>query len=288
MDFPRSPSEFRRLLQARGLRPNKALGQCFLVDPAFLDAIVRGMGITNRDEVIEFGTGAGHLTSRLCDAAARVWSFEVDPPVCELAKELLRPRANLRLFCADAAEFEALARPDPAYRLVIVSNLPYSDYERLMIRALTTEMAVDACHFMIQADVYRRLRAGPGTAGYGPFGALLQGIAQFRLLRKAGPGLFHPRPRVESVFFTLRRRPDGVVARRQIPAVYRVLRGLFAHRRKLLKAALHDLESSRGRLPESVWKHGTKRVEALRPEALLELATTLAARDSGAFSPIAP
>jgi hypothetical protein len=49
MDFPRSPAEFKSLLQARGLRLNKALGQCFLVDPAFLDAVVRGMGITNRD-----------------------------------------------------------------------------------------------------------------------------------------------------------------------------------------------------------------------------------------------
>ncbi len=285
MEFPRTPAEFKSLLQARGLRPNKALGQCFLVDPAFLDAIVRGMGITDRDEVIEFGAGAGHLTSRLCDRAARVWAFEVDPPVCELAKELLRPRSNLRLFCADAVGFETLARPDPAYRLVVVSNLPYSDYERLILRALGTEMSVDAFHFMIQDDVYRRLRAAPGTAGYGPLSALLQGVAQMKLLRRAGPALFHPRPRVDSVFFTLRRRPDVPISRRQIPAVYRVLRALFAHRRKLLKAALHDLETSRGPLPESAWKHASKRVEEMRPEALLALAAMLA---DPAFSPIAP
>jgi 16S rRNA (adenine1518-N6/adenine1519-N6)-dimethyltransferase len=276
MEFPRAAADFRSLLQARGLRPNKALGQCFLVDPAFLDALVRGMGITDRDEVIEFGAGAGHLTSRLCDRAARVWAFEVDPPVCDLARDLLGNRSNLRLICADAADFEAHARPDPYHRLVLVSNLPYSDYERLILRALTTEMAVDACHFMIQDDVYRRLRAAPGTAGYGPLSALLQGVAQMKLVRRAGPALFLPRPRVESVFFTLRRRPESTLRRRQIPAVYRVLRALFAHRRKLLRAALHDLETRRGPLPEAAWEHAGKRAEDMRPEALLALAATLA------------
>jgi len=276
MEFPRSPAAFRTFLQARGLRPNKALGQCFLVDPAFLDAIVRGMGITSRDEVIEFGAGAGHLTSRLCDLAARVWSFEVDPPVCEIARELLRPRANLRLFCADAAEFESHARPDPAYRLIVVSNLPYSDYERLLLKTVTTEMAVDAAHFMIQDDVYRRLKAAPGTAGYGPLSALLQGVAALKLVRKAPPSRFYPRPRVDSAFFMLRRRADSPILRKQIPGVYRALRLLFAHRRKLLKATLHEIEAGRSRLPESVWEFADKRVEDLKPEALLPLAANLA------------
>jgi 16S rRNA (adenine1518-N6/adenine1519-N6)-dimethyltransferase len=205
-----------------------------------------------------------------------VWSFEVDPPVCELAKDLLRPRANLRLFCADAAEFESLARPDPAYRLLIVSNLPYSDYERLLLRALTTEMAVDVCHFMIQDDVYRRLKAAPGTAGYGPLGALLQGVAQLKLTRKAAPALFHPKPRVDSAFFSLRRRPDSPILRRQVPAVYRSLRALFSHRRKLLKATLHELEEARGRLPESVWKYGDRRRGSASRDPS-SLAATLAA-----------
>ena len=276
MAFPRTPAEFKNLLRERGLKPNKALGQCFLVDPAFLDALVRGMALTERDEVIEFGAGAGHLTSRLCDHAARVWAFEVDPPVCELARALLGPRPNLRLICADAAEFESYARPDPAHRLVLVSNLPYSDYERLLLRALSTEMGLDACHFMIQDDVYRRLKAGPGTAGYGPLSALLQGVAQMRLVRRAPPELFLPRPRVESVFFDLRRRPEGSVRRRQVPAVYRVLRALFAHRRKLIKAALHEMEARLGQLPEIVWEHGDRRVEQMRPEALLDLAVILA------------
>jgi 16S rRNA (adenine1518-N6/adenine1519-N6)-dimethyltransferase len=275
MDFPRTPSAFRSLLQARGLRLNKALGQCFLVDPAFLDAAVRGMGLSKRDEVIEFGTGAGHLTSRLCDLAVRVWSFEVDPPIHALAQELLGSRSNLRLICGDAAEFESSARPDPAHRLVLVSNLPYSYYERILVRVLATEMAVDEGWFMIQEDVFRRLKASPGTAGYGPMSALLQGVAQLKLVRRAGPGLFFPRPRVDSVFFHLRRKAESPVARRQIPAVLRTLRALFSHRRKLLKASLRELENAHGPLPEAAWKHAEKRVESLRPDALLDLAATL-------------
>jgi 16S rRNA (adenine1518-N6/adenine1519-N6)-dimethyltransferase len=285
MSFPRTPDEFRKILRARGLRPNKALGQCFLVDAALLDALVRGTGISERDEVIELGTGAGHLTSRLCDRAARVWSFEVDPAVHALAKDLLGPRSNLRLLCADGAAFESLAHHDPAYRLVFVSNLPYSDYERLLLRAISSEMGIDEYFFMVQRDVYDRLRSGPGTPGYGPLGALLQGIGQMRLLRRVGTEVFHPRPRVESVFFSLRRRADGPIRPRRVPAVYQGLRELFTQRRKLLKAALRDLEERRGPLPESAWEHGDRRVEQLRPETLLALASSLPVPT---FSPIGP
>ena len=81
---------------------------------------------------------------------------------------------------------------------------------------------------------------------------------------------------MDSVFFSLRRRPDSPISLRQVPAVYRSLRALFTHRRKLLKATLHELEESRGRLPETVWKYADRRVEDMRPEILLPLAATLA------------
>jgi 16S rRNA A1518/A1519 N6-dimethyltransferase RsmA/KsgA/DIM1 with predicted DNA glycosylase/AP lyase activity len=80
---------------------------------------------------------------------------------------------------------------------------------------------------------------------------------------------------VDSVFFHLRRKAESPVARRQIPAVLRTLRALFSHRRKLLKASLRELENAHGPLPEAAWKHAEKRVESLRPDALLDLAATL-------------
>jgi 16S rRNA (adenine1518-N6/adenine1519-N6)-dimethyltransferase len=285
MTFPATPDEFRRILRARNLRLNKALGQCFLVDSNFLDALVRWAGITPQDEIIELGTGAGHLTSRLCDHAARVWSFEVDPAIYALARELLGARSNLRLILGDGASFETLARPSPAYRLLLVSNLPYSDYERLLLKAFSSEMGFDAFYFMVQRDVFARLKAGPGTPGYGPLGALLQGLGSLRLIQTAGPALFHPRPRVDSAFFSLKRTPGSRVRPRQIPALYQALRHLFAHRRKLLKATLHEIEERRGPLPASVWASGDKRVEELRPETLLELAAPVAA---AGISPIRP
>ena len=277
MTFPATPEEFRKILKARNLRLNKALGQCFLVDSNYLDALVRWSGITAQDEIIELGTGAGHLTSRLCDAAARVWSFEVDPAIHALARDLLGSRSNLRLILADGASFETLARPSPAHRLLLVSNLPYSDYERLLLKAFSSEMGFDSYFLMVQRDVFQRLKAGPGTPGYGPLGVLLQGLGTLRLIQRAGPALFHPRPRVDSAFFVLKRNPDSRVKPRQIPALYQALRHLFAHRRKLLKAALHEIEERRGPLPASVWANGGKRVEALSPEALLELAALVAA-----------
>lgn len=59
------------LIKAAGFRFNKALGQNFIFDTNLLDAIVTDSGVTEDDTVVEVGTGAGTLTSRLALRAKR-------------------------------------------------------------------------------------------------------------------------------------------------------------------------------------------------------------------------
>ncbi len=77
------------LLRERGIRPRRALGQNFLLDANFLEALARDSGAGPSDGVIEIGCGPGNLTDRLAGRAGRVWAFEADPRLAALARELL-------------------------------------------------------------------------------------------------------------------------------------------------------------------------------------------------------
>ncbi len=66
------PLAARQLLRAYGIRPDKNLGQNFIVDREALDAILLAAELHRTEHVVEVGAGLGALTRRLSDAAAHV------------------------------------------------------------------------------------------------------------------------------------------------------------------------------------------------------------------------
>ncbi|HZE98919.1 MAG TPA: rRNA adenine dimethyltransferase family protein [Planctomycetota bacterium] len=234
------------LLRERGIALKKSLGQNYLVDGNFLEALVRDAEIEPGDTVVEIGSGLGNLTEKLAGAAARVVALELDETIHALSRELVGGLPNVSLVRGDGADFAR--HVDGPIRLV--SNLPYGDWQRILLAILAAPVEIRSCTLMIQTDVYDRIKAAPGTREYGPMPALIQGTCSIKKLRKAGKGLFLPPPKVESTVFRLL-RPAPVA---DALAVEAALRALFSQRRKKSAAA------------------GGRRVETLTPAELLPLA----------------
>jgi len=244
VDFTRT--RVAALLRERGITLKRSLGQNYLVDANFLEALVRDAEIGPADRVVEIGSGLGNLTEKLAARAARVWAFEIDEAIHVLSRELIGGLANVSLVAADGAAFaDHVDGP-----VKIVSNLPYGDWQKIVLAILAAPMDIPSCTLMIQSDVYDRIRAEPGTRDYGPMAALIQATCTVRKLRRAGKDLFLPAPKVESTVFRLT-RPAPVADAWEVEAR---LRELFAHRRKKSAAA------------------GGRRVEQLPPAELLALA----------------
>ena len=246
--MPWTRSSLAEALRAAGIRPRRSLGQNFVVDANFLRALVRDAGVGPGDGAVEIGAGPGGLTEALAERARQVWAFEIDPAVRAVAARFLGDRPNVSLIGADGADFARHVEPRRGAALRVVSNLPYSDWKRLVLALLSAPLEIASYTLMLQRDVYDRLRAGPGTREYGPMPALVQGTCSIRFVRKAGRDLFRPAPRVESAVFELL-RPVPVDAF----AVEAGLRRLFAGRRKKSPLA------------------GGRRIEQLSPAELLEL-----------------
>ncbi|REJ38189.1 MAG: 16S rRNA (adenine(1518)-N(6)/adenine(1519)-N(6))-dimethyltransferase, partial [Bacillota bacterium] len=100
---PMRPSELRRVLDAHGIRPDRRLGQHFLIDRNTRDRILRLAGIEPGDGVLEVGPGAGALTAALArSGAGAVTAVEVDRRLEPVLRELVGGGAPGRLVFDEA------------------------------------------------------------------------------------------------------------------------------------------------------------------------------------------
>ena len=139
-----------------GIRPNRDLGQNFLVDSNILDVIGRLAELTPEDVVLEVGGGLGVLSEYLAERVAHVHVVELDRGLEEPLREALEPFANTTLHLADAVKLD-LDALDPAPTKV-VANLPYGVAATVIIRTIELESVVGWVA-MVQKEVGERFAA---------------------------------------------------------------------------------------------------------------------------------
>ncbi|MBQ9485708.1 MAG: 16S rRNA (adenine(1518)-N(6)/adenine(1519)-N(6))-dimethyltransferase, partial [Clostridia bacterium] len=89
------------ILAKHGLTLKKAFGQNFLTDETLLSEIVEKAGITKDDTVVEIGCGAGALTEKLAEKAARVFGYEIDERLKPVLNETLADFDNVKIIFKD-------------------------------------------------------------------------------------------------------------------------------------------------------------------------------------------
>jgi 16S rRNA (adenine1518-N6/adenine1519-N6)-dimethyltransferase len=96
---------------------------------------------------------------------------------------------------------------------------------------------------MVQREVGERLVAHPGDAGYGAVSVKIAYWADASLAGRVPPSVFHPKPKVESVLVSIRRRAVPTVDPAIVGAttLFALVRAGFATRRKMLRRALAGL-----------------------------------------------
>jgi len=88
-------------LASRGLRPNAARGQHFLVDAQVRDAIVAAAGVRPGSLVVEIGPGTGVLTEALLRRGASVLAVELDRELAAGLSETLGRDPRLTVLVAE-------------------------------------------------------------------------------------------------------------------------------------------------------------------------------------------
>jgi 16S rRNA (adenine1518-N6/adenine1519-N6)-dimethyltransferase len=220
----------------------RALGQHFLRDDAVAERIVGLVRPTPRDLVIEIGPGQGALTGRLAAACGRLIALEVDAELGARLRERFADAGHVQILDADARSYDyggvAALKPDPAGRVLVVGNLPYSVGKAILMALVEAGRSIDELALMLQKEVAQRVAAAPGGKTYGSLSVLTQMACEVTLAFQVPPSAFRPPPQVDSAVLHLRLRSAPAVPVAD-PARFRaVVRAAFAQRRKSLANSL--------------------------------------------------
>jgi 16S rRNA (adenine1518-N6/adenine1519-N6)-dimethyltransferase len=235
-----------RALAARtGVRPSRALGQNFLLDPNLAAAIARDAGVGPGTRVVEVGAGLGALTTALADAGAdRVLAIEFDRALLPGLREAVADRPAVEVVHADATKlgWSELLGPGP---WVCCANLPYNVGTTIVLDLLE-QPAVARMVVMLQREVAERLVAGPiDREAYGAVSVRVAYRAHARIIRTVPPDVFWPRPTVGSAIVRLERLAAPPVDVDEA-TLWEVVEVAFAERRKTMRNALRRLGLSVG------------------------------------------
>ncbi len=203
------------------MRKRQRLGQHFLISQSVAKKIVLAADITNKDIVLEIGTGKGILIPYLCKNAKKVISIESDKTLYENAKMNFINFPNLIIKNGNGF------KTSENFSL-FVSNLPYSQ-SRLALEWLIQKKFSRAI-IMVQKEFADKLLASDKKR------RAITILANFALkiepLMDIKKTNFKPPPKVNSTVLKLTRKKT--ISKELIKTVNQ----LFSYRRKKLKNIL--------------------------------------------------
>jgi 16S rRNA (adenine1518-N6/adenine1519-N6)-dimethyltransferase len=239
-------SEVLDLLGSSGIRPSKALGQNFVIDPNLTERIARIAAVGPGDRVLEIGPGLGSLTLALHATGAGVTAVEIDHRLCEVLRRTLP--SDVRVVQADAtsldvAKLYAVADDVGPGSVVLVANLPYNVATPLVMHVLENAPLIGRLLVMVQREVAERFVARPGSKIYGAVSVRIAYFAETSLEGPVPPDVFYPRPNVTSALIEITRRAQPLVKSEvaSYEEIVTLVRHGFATRRKMLRRSLAGL-----------------------------------------------
>jgi 16S rRNA (adenine1518-N6/adenine1519-N6)-dimethyltransferase len=264
-----------RRLREYAIRPNRELGQNFLIDDNILGVIGRAAELAPDDVVLEVGGGLGVLSEYLAPRVGYLHVVEVDRTLERPLVEALAPFANTKLHLADAVELDMAALDPPPGK--VVANLPYGVAATVLLKSIAELPAAGLWAAMVQREVGERLAAAPGSKAYGATSVLAQLACEVQVLRRVPRTVFHPEPNVDSVLVLLRRRAPAPPS--ELTAL---VHAGFAHRRKALAGSLalvpgapDDLRDETRRALTEIGHPADARAERIGPEDWPRLADAI-------------
>ncbi|MDP3741269.1 MAG: 16S rRNA (adenine(1518)-N(6)/adenine(1519)-N(6))-dimethyltransferase RsmA [bacterium] len=219
-------NQLKSLLSHYGIRPNKDLGQNFLLSEEVLHQIVDAAQLTEGDTVLEIGPGLGFLTRKLADKASQVIAIEKDKKLCQALHKMFKNKKNVKIINGDALDPSLFPSPHEGrvgegYK--VVANIPYYLTGKILKELLSPTHLLpspdegrvaggreglirpDLIVFLLQKEVAQRIVAGPGEMSL--LSLSVQFYADPEIIAYVPKENFYPVPEVDSAIVRIRPHP---------------------------------------------------------------------------------
>jgi len=227
-------NEIKNIFAKYKLKPNKLLGQNFLIDQNALTRIVKEGEITKDDTILEVGPGLGVLTKELVKAAGRVVAVEKDRELAEILKKELADFKNLEIAEGDILKTNLSDYNLKANNYKLIANIPYYLTSHL-IRAFLEGESPKEIILLIQKEVAERICAAPPKMSL--LAVSVQFYADAAIIAPVSKNSFWPAPKVDSAIVKItpkdKNRPLANLA-----DFFSIVHAGFSHPRKQLAGNL--------------------------------------------------
>lgn len=205
--------QIQQLFESAGIRPNKRLGQHFLIDLNLMRLLVESANVQKNDIVLEVGCGTGSLTSLLAEKSGRVIAVETDRKLIEIAQNQLEKAENIDFIASDILKNKKTINHDVINlikqvrekytgRFLLVSNLPYNIASPLILNLINGPIRADEMYVTVQKEVADRMTSVTGSKDYGILSVFLDVTGHVKMIRRLKPAVFWPRPKVDSAMIS--------------------------------------------------------------------------------------
>lgn len=228
-------SDVPGLLRRFGLRPDKRLGQNFLIEESELRKIIDIAQIGSSDTVLEIGPGLGSLTRLLAEQSQRVVAVELDEKLIPPLKELLSSFPNVQLVQGDilALNLDHLLG-EISYR--VVANIPYYITSALIRHLLEAKAKPYQMVLTVQREVAERITAKPGDMSLLALSVQVYGAPE--VMARIPAEAFYPAPAVDSAVVRVNLYPEPIMPTGRLSFFFRLAKAGFSQKRKTLRNSL--------------------------------------------------
>jgi len=229
------PLNVPKILKQYNLKPDKRLGQNFLLDITALERIVDAAEIHSADSILEIGAGIGSLTRYLCISADRVFAIELDTRLIPPLEEVLGDFDNVEIIQGDILTLKPSELIDqPSYK--VVANIPYYITSKLIRHLLESQKPPNRIVLTIQKEVAMRICAHPPRMSLLSLAVQVYGNPQ--IYGKIPAGAFYPIPNVDSAIVRVDLYPQPIIQRSHLDTFFRLAKAGFQQKRKTLRNSL--------------------------------------------------
>jgi len=248
MSQTRDLPNVRALMKRFGLRPDKRLGQNFLINRDALNKVVEVSEFHGDETILEIGAGLGSLTTLLSRSVHKVLAVEFDERLIPALEMSIGHLANVRLIVGDVLklDIEELLG-DQAYD--VIGNIPYNITSMLIRHLMESRHPPKKVILTLQREVAQRIVAPPGELSLLALSVLVYGTP--RIVGHIPSKAFYPKPKVDSSIVRIHLHESPVVPPSLISTFFQCAKLGFNQKRKQL---VNSLSSGLGITKETAMK----------------------------------
>ena len=145
------------------IKPNKRLGQNFLINKYTINTLLEIIDISKNDLILEVGPGQGALTREIIKKTRSYIGIEKDSKLCEVLEKNNSMKLDIRNEDILKTDLKKIYKE----KYKVVGNIPYNISTKLLLKCIENKDNIINIHFMMQKEFIDRIISNCGNKTYG-------------------------------------------------------------------------------------------------------------------------